>query len=38
MGTRIAARVSVLNFNSESTGGTSGNSGNLGTSGGRSYY
>jgi beta-glucosidase/6-phospho-beta-glucosidase/beta-galactosidase len=38
MGTRVAARVSVLNFNSETTGGTSGNAGNLGTSGGRSYY
>lgn len=38
MGTRVAARVSVLNYNSGNIGGTSGNAGNLGTSGGRSYY
>ena len=38
MGTRVAARVSVLNFNSENTTGTSGNAGNLGTSAFRSYY
>lgn len=38
MGTRVAARVSVLNFNSENTTGTSGNAGNLRMSAFRSYY
>ena len=34
MGTKIGARLTVSDFNSENTGGTSGNVGNLGTSGG----
>ena len=37
-GTKIGARLTVSDFNSGNTNGTSGMAGNLGTSGGRSYY